>query len=241
MDELKNLAIGIILTPPSPPSSGLSLVVQSGQGTRFPTTPFNATIWPVNTLPTPANAEIVRVTGVASDTFTIVREQESTSARTILAGDIIAASITKKTFDDLLTEIDESSVVRSATVTLTRAQINAINVTPITVVPAVAGKIIVPIACLAKAFADTGFSANVQFTLKWAGHGTDHFNEACTLGLFTGGGVTNYRTVSMTGVNPGATTTFDPVNKAMVIGGGSSTGGGNSTATFTVLYALVNQ
>jgi|GEM_PF-2318037 len=100
-DAHKNFAYSTILTAPSPAASGTSLVVQSGNGTLFPTVPFNATIWPSGTQPTAANAEIVRVTDIATDTFTITRTQESTAARTIVVGDQIAASVTAKTFTDI--------------------------------------------------------------------------------------------------------------------------------------------
>lgn len=100
-DAHKNLAYSTVATAPSPAASGTSLVVSSGHGTRFPAVPFNATVWPANTIPDPSNSEIVRVTAVASDTFTITRAQESTSARTIVVGDQIAATITQKTLEDV--------------------------------------------------------------------------------------------------------------------------------------------
>jgi len=100
-DNHVNFGVSIIATAPSPATSGTSLVVTAGQGTRFPTPPFNATIWPAGQNPDPANAEIVRVTGVSTDTLTITRAQESSSARTVVVGDYIAATVTKKTITDL--------------------------------------------------------------------------------------------------------------------------------------------
>lgn len=99
-DARKNFAYSTVATAPSPASSGTSLVVATGDGTKFPSAPFNATVWPVSSQPTTANAEIVRVTAIATDTFTITRAQESSSARSIVVGDQIAATITKKTLDD---------------------------------------------------------------------------------------------------------------------------------------------
>src|SRR5689334_23929442 len=81
-DAHQNLAVANVLTAPSPAASGTSLVVGSGQGARFSATPFNATVWPSGVLPDPTNAKIVRVTAIVSDTLTIVRAQEGTSART---------------------------------------------------------------------------------------------------------------------------------------------------------------
>ncbi len=100
-DAHKNFAYSTVATAPSPATSGTSLVVAAADGTKFPAVPFNATIWPVSTQPTTANAEIVRVTVVSTDTFTITRAQESTAARTVVVGDQIAATITAKTFADL--------------------------------------------------------------------------------------------------------------------------------------------
>src|SRR5438045_867986 len=101
IDAHKNFAYSLVATAPSPASSGTSLVVTAGQGALFPTVPFNATIWPASTQPTSTNAEIVRVTAISTDTLTIARTQESTSARTVVIGDQIAASITAKTFTDI--------------------------------------------------------------------------------------------------------------------------------------------
>ncbi len=81
--------------------SGTSLVVAAGTGAVFPAVPFNVVVWPAGQQPVATNAEIVRVTARATDTLTITRTQEGTSARSIIIGDQIAASITKKILDDL--------------------------------------------------------------------------------------------------------------------------------------------
>jgi len=61
-DVHKNFAYSTVATAPSPASSGTSLVVQAGDGAKFPTVPFNATVWPAGLQPLTTNAEIVRVT-----------------------------------------------------------------------------------------------------------------------------------------------------------------------------------
>lgn len=99
-DAHKNFSYSTVATAPSPAASGTSLVVASGDGAKFPAVPFNATIWPSSGRPLTTNAEIVRVTNIATDTFTIVRTQESTSARTVIVGDQIAATMTAKVFED---------------------------------------------------------------------------------------------------------------------------------------------
>lgn len=76
-------------------------MVAAGKGALFPTPPFNATVWPTAAQPLSTTAEIVRVTGVSTDTLRIVRAQESSSARSIIVGDQIAATVTAKTLTDV--------------------------------------------------------------------------------------------------------------------------------------------
>jgi hypothetical protein len=96
--EYKNFAYSRIATAPSPATTGTSLVVDAGDGALFPSTfPFNAVIWPVGELPLSTNAEIVKVTNVSTNTFTIERQKEGTSARTVIIGDRISATITAYT------------------------------------------------------------------------------------------------------------------------------------------------
>ena len=100
-DAHKNFAYSAVAVAPSPATSGTSLVVTTDDGTKFPTAPFNAIVWPSGFIPSTTNAEIVRVTAVSTDTLTITRTQESTTARTIVAGDQISAGITAKTLTDV--------------------------------------------------------------------------------------------------------------------------------------------
>jgi hypothetical protein len=93
---------------PDPPDRGTSLTVPTGQGSRFPASPFNASVWPYGDLALADNAEIVRITAVAGDVLTIARVQEGSSARSIMVGDQIAATITEKTF----TDIEDATVTR---------------------------------------------------------------------------------------------------------------------------------
>jgi hypothetical protein len=100
-DAHQNLAIAAVAVAPSPASSGTTLTVAAGTGARFPAVPFQATVWAAAELPTPLTAEVVRVTARATDTLTITRAQEGTTARTIVAGDLIAATITVKALTDI--------------------------------------------------------------------------------------------------------------------------------------------
>ena len=100
-DNHANLTLTTVATPPSPAGSGASLAVAAGTGANFPAAPFNCTVWPPNSNPTIANAEIVRVTAVNGDVLTILRSQETTFAQNIAAGWQIMNSETVKTFTDI--------------------------------------------------------------------------------------------------------------------------------------------
>jgi hypothetical protein len=99
-DTHKNLAISAVATAPSPATSGTSLTVTSGQGGRF-SAGMNATICPAGTTPDPSNSEIVRITAVSTDTLTITRAQESSTARTVVIGDVIFAGPSVKSLTDI--------------------------------------------------------------------------------------------------------------------------------------------
>lgn len=100
-DQHLNFAVSKIVTAPSPSTSGTSVIITTGEGVRFPVPPFNATVWPVGVPPLDSNAEIVRITAILGDTFTILRSQELTSAKPIAEGYYIAATITAKTITDI--------------------------------------------------------------------------------------------------------------------------------------------
>ncbi len=68
-------------------SGGLSLTLSSGQGALFPT--ITGSDFFVVTLQSSTAREIVKVTARSSDTMTIVRAQEGTSASSFAAGDTV--------------------------------------------------------------------------------------------------------------------------------------------------------
>jgi hypothetical protein len=81
LDAFKNFAISSLAAGIT--AGDVALTVTTGDGTKFPAVPFNATIWDATTYGSAyldPNAEIVRVTGIAGDAFTITRAQESTAA-----------------------------------------------------------------------------------------------------------------------------------------------------------------
>lgn len=105
-DAHANLALATVAVAPSPSTSGTSLIIASGYAALFPAVPFNATVWPSTANPTDANAEIVRVTNITGDIFTIVRAQEGTTAKAIAAGYKIGNTVTAKVFTDIETAIN---------------------------------------------------------------------------------------------------------------------------------------
>jgi hypothetical protein len=105
MDVLKNFAYTGVLIAPEPPSFGTSLTVYNGESARFPAPPFSVSVWPIGLAATPANAEILRVTAIAGDVWTIQRQQEGTQARAIEANDQIAQAMTVDTINDLIADL----------------------------------------------------------------------------------------------------------------------------------------
>lgn len=74
-----------------------SLTVPSGEGARFPSTyPFNISI----------DNEILKVTNRSTDTMTVTRAQESTTAATHKAGANVQLNITAKAISDLNTAVN---------------------------------------------------------------------------------------------------------------------------------------
>jgi hypothetical protein len=98
-------------------SSATSVTLQSGQGSKLPATPFNLIWWNSTDYPNPANdpnVEIVRVTNVSSDTITITRAQESTSAtnkNTAAKTYSLVLGITAKMISDIGTALLGTPVV----------------------------------------------------------------------------------------------------------------------------------
>lgn len=104
-DPITNLAVSTVATAPSPATSGTTIVIATGHGSRFPDPStdgaFNLIISPASGMPDPSNTEIVRCTARSSDTLTVTRAQEGTTARTIVTGDYVKLGVTKKTITDL--------------------------------------------------------------------------------------------------------------------------------------------
>jgi hypothetical protein len=81
LDAFANFAISSLVTGIT--AGATSLTVTTGEGTKFPAVSFNATIWNSTDFASAyldTTAEVVRVTVIAGDVFTITRAQEGTAA-----------------------------------------------------------------------------------------------------------------------------------------------------------------
>jgi hypothetical protein len=91
-------------------SSATSITLTSGQGARFPTLSagdyFYATL-----IDTSNNLEIVKCTARSTDVLTVVRAQESTTARAYNTGDRIEIRITAATFTEAASVIPSGTVM----------------------------------------------------------------------------------------------------------------------------------
>lgn len=96
----KNFARSVVVTAPSPATSGTTVAVTAGHGVRFVAGP--AVVCPAVGDPTPENAEVVTISGVAGDVLTVVRAVESSVARAIVAGDRVLQGLTAAQYDALV-------------------------------------------------------------------------------------------------------------------------------------------
>ena len=115
-DAHSDFGYSTIVAAPFPALTGVNLTVQAGQGALFPAVPFNCTVWPAGVQPLASNAEIVRVTAIVGDTFTITRAQEGTAAQPIAIGFQIANTTSVKVFTDI-----ENSIIQFISAGLTKA------------------------------------------------------------------------------------------------------------------------
>ena len=114
MANLKDYATGTVAAPPSPALSGTSFTVQTGEGARYPATPFNATAHPADEMPTLNNAEKILVTNITSNTLTVTRAQGDTTAKNIAAGWRISNSLFVGDFINSSDLIDEDSMATNS-------------------------------------------------------------------------------------------------------------------------------
>lgn len=105
-DNHVNLLTGTVQTPPSPSTTGGTLTLMPGDGSRFqPHMPV--TLCPPNVQPLFDNSEIGYVTAVIGDQLTINRAQEGTIAKQVAGGWSVIAGITAKTITDVEAALDK--------------------------------------------------------------------------------------------------------------------------------------
>lgn len=101
-DTHKNFAKGTLTN--SPGTAGTSFVLSSGEGANFAAN-MPVTIVQANTQPDGSNAEIGYVTDVATDTLTVTRAQQSTTAQNAVAGWQVLGTITAKALTDIEADV----------------------------------------------------------------------------------------------------------------------------------------
>lgn len=87
----KNLANAILGAALS--DTATSATLGAGYGSVMPTVPFKLTLTPFGQLSTPGNSEIILVTARSSDTLTIVRAQNGTTAKSFALGDVVSNGV----------------------------------------------------------------------------------------------------------------------------------------------------
>lgn len=103
-DRFKNFAISTVQASSGVIASGTgtTVILATGDGAKFPVVPYNIVVWPASAQPTTATAEIMRVTSIATDTLTVVRGQESTTALTnIASGFQVMQAVTQRAIDEI--------------------------------------------------------------------------------------------------------------------------------------------
>lgn len=107
MANKANLANSVLFAPLS--DSDTELEVYTDDGALFPAAPFYLTLSPKNRWSRQINSEIVLVTSVDGDTFTITRAQKGTIAKEFAFGDLVANGIYVEDLDDTVDEaVDEA-------------------------------------------------------------------------------------------------------------------------------------
>lgn len=128
-------------------AAATSLTVATGTGAEFPTPVSGQSYFKLTLIDaaTGTLTEIVHVTAVAGDTFTIVRNQEGTSARLWSANDIVANMMTAGTFSLLtqqqqitqgtFTQATDNSIAANALILVTTPSVTPSGVMEINFTP----------------------------------------------------------------------------------------------------------
>lgn len=116
--NLTNLAHSLVAVAPSPATSGTSLEVTAGHGSRFSAASFVVGICPNDERPSVDNTEFAICTAKSTDTFTLTRAQFGPSARTVVVGDFIFEPIMAELLNALAPLTDYLSVPAADTIAI---------------------------------------------------------------------------------------------------------------------------
>jgi hypothetical protein len=236
--KLTNNAFGVLNAGID--TSATSIVLQSGQGARFPVLAggdyFYATL--VNTS---NQLEIVKCTARSTDTLTIVRAQEGTTARSYDAGDRIELRITAQTFLDA-TELPANAVTTTGTQTVTNKTLAttllSTNNREKTTTSAIAATGTIALNVLTQQVLYYTSNASGNFTVNIRGDGSTTLNSLMAVGdsitvafLVTNGGTARYNTaVQVDGTGTGVTTRWQ---------GGAAPTAGNASSVDSYTYTVI--
>lgn len=124
-----NFAVSALTNAPG--TSGTSFTVTTGTGSRF--VAGKATVGPSSGDWTPANAEVVTITDVATDTLTVTRAQESSTAMALAVGYRIVQGVTAGMYDALVTaDSTNATAAAAAQSTANAAAVKANNLSDLT-------------------------------------------------------------------------------------------------------------
>lgn len=107
MANIKDFATAQVANNPG--TSGTTVTVSTGLGSRFPAVPFSATVHPIAELPTIDNSERVEVTARSGDDFTVTRATGDATAKDIQSGWRISNTIFVDNFDEKASASDLTS------------------------------------------------------------------------------------------------------------------------------------
>lgn len=96
----------------TPSTSGTTFEATAGEGNRFPTPDFYGVVYPSGVYPTFDNAEIVKVTAVSTDNFTVTRAQLGTSAQDVQSGWRFSHTLITDDFPNLPSSSTDNAIVR---------------------------------------------------------------------------------------------------------------------------------
>ena len=129
MANMKDFATSVITNTPG--TSGTTVSVIEGQGSRFPAAPFKVTVHPQSELPTLSNSEVMLVTAVSGDDFTVTRSYGEADAQDVQPSWRISNTFFKEDYDEKADQddLDTHTSNTSNPHSVTKSQVGLGNVT----------------------------------------------------------------------------------------------------------------